>query len=359
MSEPDGSPNHGPHGEGSTSGEGGGDTEPLHRRLDAELADRLAEAALRCEDGEVRDLDRAQLVRVSGFDLQTAARCQAKAAAPPPEFEPSIFTTSRAVALRSVRWLRRSGSVVGAVSDAMRQIRRADRHPDDGSGTDLDWLGLYLSDESAAPVDVRVRIAARAVTWLATTLDVLGVDDLAATRRWRHDIRPRWRYPGRGLTLDGRVDLAIPVSGNFTPVFVVNNLHPATLDETAFNVCLWTINQRRPPLDVVVVDLPTATRRTIDPEELFERGVTAAVRTAEAVTARSEVPVNGPSTAAGEPLARGPAAMSRNPSPLVCQDCFWAPNCSAKADFDTKPIRKGGVQLTTANRVATRQRPPM
>jgi hypothetical protein len=304
--------------------------EPLHRRLTMELADRLAQPALRCEHGEVGDLDRSAVVRVSNFDVQTAARCQAKAAAPPDEFEPTIFTTSRAVALRSVRRLGRSGSVVAAVGETMRQIRRADQQPGEHGEIDLDWLGAYLFDEQAAPIDVRVRIAARAVTWLTTILGALGIDDLGETRRWRHDIRPRWRYPGRGLALDGRVDLAVPVAGNFTPVFVLGGTHPAALDETAYNICLWTINQRRAPYEVVVVELPTASRHVLDPAELFDRGVASAARAAEAVTAR--------------PSALG---LARSPSPFVCRDCHWAETCDAKARFDAQPTVKGGVQLTT------------
>jgi len=308
--------------------------EPVNKRLESEFADRLAEAALRCEDGEVRDLERSQVVRVSNFDVQTAARCQAKAAAPPSEFEPSIYTTSRAVALRSVRGLRRSGSVVGAVSEAMRQIRRADQHPQDT--TEPDWLGLYLSDETLAPIDVRVRIAARAVTWLTTALEVLEATDPNASRRWRHDIRPRWRYPGRGLALDGRVDLAIPFAGNFTPVFVVTSASPAALDETAYNVCLWSINQRRAPDEVVVVELPTATRHILEPEELFERGVAAAARAADAVILRSDVG------------SKHVAKLARQPSRFVCEGCAWAMSCDKKVEFDRQPIRRGGVQLTAS-----------
>ncbi len=307
------------------------DEGPLHKRLEAELADQLAEAALRCEAGEVRDLERSQVVRVTNFDVQTAARCQAKAAAPGSDFEPSIFTTSRAVALRSVRRLKKSGSVVAAVSDTMRHIRRAGHTPDDGPGADLDWLGEYLTDEAAAPIDVRVRIAARATTWLTTTLDVLGVDNLAATTRWRHDIRPRWRYPGRGLSLEGRVDLAVPVNGNFTPIFVVNSLHPAALQETAFNVYLWTINQRRSPFEVVVVDLPTASKRVFEPHDLFPDGAEAARVAAEAVTHRP---------------ADSPGGLQQQAGPMVCSDCDWASTCEAKAAFDQAPVRKGGLQLT-------------
>ena len=225
----------------------GSDEPRLHQRLTVELADRLAEPALRCEDGEVRDLDRNRVVRVSDYEVGTASRCQAKAAAMPSAFEPTIFTTSRAVALRSMRWLRRKGSVVEAVGHTMRHARQADHDPSDGSpAPDVDWLGENLSDPLLAPIDVRVRIAARATTWLTTTLDVLGVDDPKQTQGWRFDIRPRWRYPGRGLALDGRVDLALPVPGNHTPVFVLSSLHPAVLDQAAFNICLWTINQRRP-----------------------------------------------------------------------------------------------------------------
>lgn len=306
-----------------------------HQRLTMELADRLTEPALRCEEGEVRDLDRNRVVRVSDHDVATAARCQAKAAAMPSEFEATIFTTSRAVALRSMRWLRSKGSVVDAVGHTMRQARRADHDPsNDAPPPELDWLGDYLSDPVLAPIDVRVRIAARATTWLTTTLDVLGVDDPNHTRGWRFDIRPRWRYPGRGLALDGRVDLALPAAGNHTPVFVLSSLHPAVLDQAAFNICLWTINQRKRPDEVLVVELPTAALHRLAIEELFDRGVDAAARAAHAVTART--------TGVTEPIVR----LSRAPSSFTCSGCPWAPGCEAKAEFDRQPVRRGGIQLT-------------
>jgi len=311
----------------------------LHQRLTMELADRLTEPALRCEEGEVRDLDRNRVVRVSDHDVGTAARCQAKAAAMPSEFEPNIFTTSRAVALRSMRWLRRTGSVVDAVGHTMRQARRADHDASDDAPTpDIDWLGEYLADPAAAPIDVRVRIAARATTWLTTTLDVLGVDDPQRTRGWRFDIRPRWRYPGRGLALDGRVDLALPAAGNHSPVFVLSTLHPAVLDQAAFNICLWTINQRKPPDEVLVVELPTATLHRLPTDELFDRGVDAAARAAHAVTARTPE------------ASRPTVGLTRTPSGFTCSACAWAHGCEAKAEFDRQPAHRGGIQLTPSPR---------
>ncbi len=311
----------------------------LHRRLAMELTDRLTEPALRCEEGEVRDLDRDQVVRVSDHDVGLAARCQARAAAMPSAFEPNIFTTSRAVALRSLRWLRRKGSVVDAVAHTMRHARRADHDPTDDTPTpDIDWLGEYLADPVLAPIDVRVRIAARATTWLTTTLDVLGADDPKHTRGWRFDLRPRWRYPGRGLTLDGRVDLALPVVGNHTPVFVLSTLHPAILDQAAFNIGLWTINQRKPPDEVLVVELPTGTLHRLATDELFDRGIDAAARAADAVTARTPG------------VAEPPRRLSRTPSAFTCSTCGWAASCEAKADFDRRPASRGGIQLTPSPR---------
>ena len=317
-----------------SGGSGDGEDLRLHQRLTVDLADRLAEPALRCEEGEVRDLDRNQVVRISDHDVGVAARCQARAAAVPDDFEANIFTTSRAVALRSMRWLRREGSVVDAVGRTMRHARGADSRADDPSEVELDWLGAYLADPVLAPIDVRVRIAARAVTWLTTTLDVLGVTDVARTRGWRFDVRPRWRYPGRGLALDGRVDLALPIVGNHTPVFVLSTLHPAVLDQASFNVCLWTINQRKPPEEVLVVELPTATLHRLATDELFDRGIDAAARAAEAVTTRMPGAV--------DPVA----TLSRTASRFTCANCGWAARCEAKADFDGRPERRGGIQLT-------------
>lgn len=324
----------------------------MHQRLSVELADRLTEPALRCEEGEVRDLDRNLVVRISDYDVATAARCQAKAAALPTDFEPNIFTTSRAVALRSMRWLRRHGSVIDAVGHTMRHARGAveqaaepvdaqtARQPsdNDGSGPERDWLGEYLSDPIAAPIDVRVRIAARATTWLTTALDVLEVDDPQQTRGWRYDIRPRWRYPGRGLALDGRVDLALPVAGNHTPVLVLSTLHPAMLDQAAYNICLWTINQRKPPEEVLVVELPTAAIHRLATNELFERGIEAAARAAHSVTSRT-------------PGATEPDVdLKRTPSGFTCSGCSWASGCEDKVAFEQQPARRGGIQLTPSPR---------
>ncbi len=314
----------------------------LHQRLTMELSDRLTEAALRCEEGEVRDLDRNQVVRVSDYDVGTAARCPAKAAGMPLQFEPSIFTTNRAVALRSMRWLRRAGSVIDAVGHTMRHARRAPGSTNaDGSTPDVDWLGEYLADPVLAPLDVRIRIAARATTWLTTTLDVLGVEDPRRTQGWRYDIRPRWRYPGRGLALDGRVDLSLPVVGNHTPVFVLSTLHPAVLDQAAFNICLWTINQRKAPDEVLVVELPTASLHRLATDELFDRGIDAAGRAADAVTSRSPGAI------------APPPALSRTPSSFTCVECAWAADCEDKAEFDRRPARRGGIQLTSSPRPTT------
>ncbi len=300
-----------------------------HRQLAGQLVERLSAPALRCPEGEVRDLDRQEVVRVSDHDVQAAARCQAKAAAPPTEFEANIFTTSRAVALRSMRWLRREGSVIDAVGHTMRRARQ----PADDPSIDVDWLDDYLSDPERAPIDVRVRIAARATTWLTTTLAVLGIDDPKTTQGWRYDIRPRWRYPGRGLALDGRVDLSLPAVGNRLPVFVLTSLHPAVLDQAAYNICLWTIRQRKPPEEVLVVELPTSALHRLATDELLERGLDAAARAAEAVSRRPigiEVP---------------PVALTRTPSGFTCRDCPWAGGCEAKAAFDRQPAIRGGIQL--------------
>ena len=308
---------------------------PLYRQLDVELADRLTESAFRCDDRDVRDLRRSEVVRVSAFDVGTAARCQAKAAVIPDPFEPGIFTTTRAVALRAVRWLRRTNSVVEAVSETMRQARRADRGPGDGPVPDEDWLGQYLE---AAPVDVRVRIAARAITWLSTVLVALDVEDLSETRRWRYDLPQRWRYPGRGLALEGKVDLALPaVDGaapSFRPVFVVGGTHPAAMDQAAYNICLWTIKQRQPPYQVGLIELPTSSVHWFSPDDLYQQGLDAAARAAHAVTRR-----------AGEPAAVD-VDLTFNPAPFTCQGCARSPICQARSEAELLPVRKGGVRLT-------------
>jgi len=310
------------------------DESELHRRLVADLTDRLTEPALRCLEGDVSELGRADVVRVSSHDVLVAARCQTKAAAEPVGFEPNIHTASRAVALRSMQRLRRAGSVVAAVGETMRHLRGADRHPDDERLTDLDWLGQFLGDGDLAPIDVRVRIAARATTWLNTTLAILGVEDATMTRGWRYDIRPRWRYPGRGLSLHGRVDLTVPVDGNLTPVFVLGSLDPSVIDQAAFNLCLWTIRRRHPPPEAWIVELPTATLDKLRPEDLLDRGIEAAFRATDAVTAR------------GSPSAPPDPSFARSPGRFVCADCAWAPICEARAEFDRRPARRGGIQLT-------------
>lgn len=305
--------------------------------LTESLIDRLGPAALRCADEEVRHLDRNEVVRVSAFDVRTAARCQARAAAPAEPFEPALHTATRAIALRAGRRVRRFPTVLEAVTDTVKQLRR--RHIADSPFDPDEWLILYLQSQ---PIDVRARLVARATTWLTATLDLVGGAggfDHRAIRGWQWEPRAAWTYPGRGLRLETKLDVALPEPGNFTPVMVVAGAHPSALDQVAYSTILWTINRRRIPGRVVMVAQTEQTARVLEPTGLFERGLEAATRAVEAVSLRP-ASITGHQVVADATINPGdssfPLNLAVSASFMLCVDCSWRTGCpDPHPDIDT------------------------
>lgn len=358
---------------------------PIPAALARELTQRLEPVALQCEGREVRELDRADVVRVSAFDVRMAVSCQARAAAPPDEFEPNLRTTTRAVAIRAGRRIRRFPTELEAVADTVKtlRLRRVDESPFDPD----EWLILHLQ---SVPIDVRARLVARATTWLTTTLDLVSAQlDIAlgldaddgrpcgagpierrepnsangggtavrrrATRGWQWEPKAAWSYPGRGLRLETKVDLALPEPGNFTPVVVTaGGVKEQTIDQIAYSTVLWTINRRRAPDKVLLVARDEHSVRVLNPDDLWERGIDAAVTAAEAVVLRTAgTPVGATrATALGDPSVELPPGVEYGSFPLdlavcasfvMCVDCGWRNLCPSRhPDAATAPAAVAG-----------------
>lgn len=316
------------------------------------LVDGLAEVAMTRPGEDCRNLKRHEITEISAFDVVAAAQCQASAAAPPSPFQPDMFTATKTVALRAVPGLRRHKSALASVGAIMREAQRVD----DGAADD-DWLRAFLKE---SPIDVRARVAARASGWLSRILELLEVDDVAETRRWRTKMPLRWDYPGRGLRLRATIDLGLPDPhrpGALVPVVVGSGASPWLDAELAYLHLLWKSSQRavaipegdndRPTpgrrsttravleLDVVlVVDFQesTVTRRPI--ADRWELGLSAVQAAAVAVTERDRVlDLAGGS---GHDLTLLPESMLAScfPSQLDqhahvwrCQRCSWLAVC--------------------------------
>jgi|GEM_PF-5649437 len=179
-------------------------TNAAHTELIAAMKSGLAVVADECPTADCNDLAWDEIVHVSDFSVAEAMHCQAKLAGPEAPFEPDIFKTFKAVALRSVRYLDDVASPREAVSRCMIDLRE-----------ERDWIGNYLHDLDPG---VRVQIATRAVTWLSRTLDVLGRDDVG---RFRTADPVQWRYPGRGLKLAGKLDLVQGAASGQVPHIVI------------------------------------------------------------------------------------------------------------------------------------------
>jgi hypothetical protein len=347
--------------------------------LTESLMDRLGPSALRCADEEVRHLDRNEVVRVSAFDVRTAARCQARAAAPAAPFEPALHTATRAIALRAGRRVRRFPTVLEAVADTVKQLRR--RRIGDSPFDPDEWLILYLQSQ---PIDVRARLVARATTWLTATLELVGgaggLDpfgragglDHRAIRGWQWEPRAAWSYPGRGLRLETKLDLALPEPGNFMPVMVVAGAHPSALDLVAYSTILWIINRRRIPDRVLMVAQTEQSARVLEPTGLFERGLEAATRAVEAVSLRPSS-ITGHEALADAATTSGnrsfPLNLAVSASFLLCVDCSWRTGCpNTHPDIDTAenhstPIERpssatGAITVRGGVRMPNRDRRP-
>lgn len=326
------------------------------------LIEALAEVALTCAGEDCRHLARGEVVEVNAFDVSSAARCQTSAAAPSPPFQADIFNVTKTVALRAVPGLRRLGSALGSVGAVMREAQRLD----DGAAND-DWVRLFLKDSSIA---VRSRVAGRATSWLTQVLNLLAVDDLSETRRWRTKVPLRWEYPGRGLRLRATIDLLVPdpeQPGVLIPV-VVGAPGSGPLDaELSYLHVLWkssqtavanlpTVDAAGPDGEVAKAQIPASTLRPrtrssfhlnevmiVDPREAavvrrslidtWEDGLTAARTAAEAVTERDQISVVNDQAIAAETATRAelvacfPSYLQQQPSRWTCPRCLWMPVC--------------------------------
>ncbi len=287
-------------------------TSAEHRALVAAIQDGLAEAADACRHADCNDLDWGEIVHVSDFAVGEAMRCQAKLAGPESPFEPDIFKTFKAVALRSVRYLDDVASPREAVSRCMRDLRE-----------ERDWIGNYLHD---VDLGVRVQIATRAVTWLSRTLDVLGRDNVG---NFRTADPVQWRYPERGLKLAGKIDLVHGVAGGQVPHIVIPSRSEANDAKVAFLTTVWCASKRHIPAEVVVLAHATGERYSVAPSDVFAHGIEAAASATRALAQRGQ----------------SPDGLQRSPSHFTCGGCAWRDDCPDFAAHQLMPPMRGGVRL--------------
>ena len=289
----------------------------VHRELEQELIDVLDDVVASCVDGECRDLDWDDIVHVSDFHVAEAQRCQAKVAMPDEGFEPHIFNTFKTIALRSMQYVDRETSPTAAVSMYMRAERT--------NGAANDWIGTYLRSAGAAE---RVQTASRAVTWLARTIDVLETDDVSHMR-WSQKVE--WRFPGKGLRLNGKVDLVTGSASARVPHIVIPSRSAAHEARVAFLALLWALTNRSVPEHVVVLTHATGVRSRVAPEDLFHLGIEGARLAALALAQQG----------------RGPDGLSRTPSFFTCQECDWSNDCAEWSAHQAAPPVRGGIRLVS------------
>lgn len=284
----------------------------VHTELIEAIKSGLAAVADECRSADCNDLAWEEIVHVSDFHAAEAMHCQAKLAGPEAPFEPDIFKTFKAIALRSVRYLDDVASPREAVSRCMIELR--DEH---------DWIGNYLRDLDPG---IRVQIATRAVTWLSRTLDVLARDDVASFRT----AEPvQWRYPGRGLKLSGKLDLVRGSASGQVPHIVIPSRSDANDAKVAFLATLWCASTRQIPSEVVVLAHATSERYSVTPDDLFARGIEAARQATQAIVRRGQ----------------GPARLHRSPGHFTCRGCSWRGDCTEHAAYQRTPPVRGGVRL--------------
>ena len=289
----------------------------VHRELEQDLIGVLDDAVASCADGECRDLDWDDIVHVSDFHVAEAERCQAKVAMLDDEFEPHIFNTFKTIALRSMQYVDRETSPTAAVSMYMRAERN--------NGAANDWIGTYLRSAGAAE---RVQAASRAVTWLARTIDVLETDDVS---HMKCSQKVEWRFPGKGLRLNGKVDLVAGAASARVPHIVIPSRTSAHEARVAFLALLWTLTNRSAPEHVVVLTHATGVRSRVAPEDLFQLGMEGARLAALALVQQG----------------RGPEGLSRTASFFTCRDCDWRDDCAEWSAHRALPPVRGGIRLVS------------
>lgn len=280
------------------------------RDLEQALIERLEPLALQCPEG---DFDWDTWIIVDDFTVQTAARCAAKVAGPPDDFEATVFTTFKTLAKEAAKVLGvHGGDVRGALMDVVRRGRGGD------DSVPL-WLADYLFGCDTPELVATVQ---RAATWLERTRTVLDEPDLD---RYVVDNRYQWDHPAEGLRLRGRVDLV--GEGTVRPVMVVPSLDDARLDQLAYLAVLHQLGRKGASDQVAVAVHSTGSVETFEVTDLAERAMEATSRAVQAVLARGSEP----------------SGLTRRPSYFTCQECAWFDGCEPRLDLArrTEVVRRG------------------
>ena len=283
------------------------------RQAELMLIERLEPLALQCPDG---DFDWDTWVIVDEFAVQTATRCPAKLAAPPDEFEPTIFTSFKALAKEAAAVLGdRGGDTRRALVDVVARAQR-------GDDSVAPWLADYLYGCDTPELVATVQ---RAATWLERTRAVLDVPDLD---RYTIDDRYQWDHPAGGLRLRGKIDLV--EEGSIRPVVVLASLDDARLDQVAYLALLHRLGRKGAPDSVVVASHATGSVTSLATDDLVDRAVGAAERAATSVLARTT----------------GAGGLERRASFFTCQGCHWFDSCQARTDAEARTdVVRRGVRL--------------
>lgn len=286
------------------------------RELEQAVISALGEVAERCVDGDGRNLEWDEIVHVSDFHVGESLACEAKLASPDEGFEAAIFNTFKAIGRRSMQYLDQAGTPTEAVSLSMRNDRK-------NSGG-RDWIGDYLL---GADLTERVQVATRAVTWLTRTLDVLGPDGVAGMRA---DQKVDWWFPGRGLRLNGRIDLVAGTGTARIPHIVVPSRSAAWEAKVGFLTLLWCLRNPVPDRVEVLVHA-SGERYSVQPEDVVEQAIEQARITTHALSHRET----------------GPLDLARTASFFTCAGCAWQEDCVEHAALAELPSVRGGIRLAT------------
>lgn len=282
------------------------------RELDDALRSALAPLLERCPEGRFTFRTGVQ---VGDFDVQTASRCQAAAAAPEDGFVPDVFTTFKALARGSVRRVSAHGGIRAALLTQVQAARDFDPEVDE-------WLCEHF--RSCSQVEL-VETAHRAATWLHRTAAVLDDPSLVRHGPGR---RVRWDHPDRALRLKATVDLI--ADDDNAPVIVLPSLEDARLDQAAFVAMLYALAVKAAPPVVRIVAHTTGELIERDRDDLWGRALSATSHTVEAVLRRSE----------------GPEGLHRSASYFTCRECAWGDECDVRVAAESTPlVLRQGIRL--------------
>ena len=284
------------------------------RELEQAVIGALGEVAERCVDGDGRKLEWDEIVHVSDFHVGESLACQAKLASPDEGFEAAIFNTFKTIGRRSMQYLDQAGTPTEAVSLSMRNDRK-------NSGG-RDWIGDYLLGADLAE---RVQVATRAVTWLTRTLDVLGPGGTAGMRA---DVKVDWWFPGRGLRLNGRIDLVAGTGSARLPLIVIPSRSVAWEARVGFLTLLWCLRNPVPDRVEVLVHA-SGDRYSVHPDDVVEQAIEQARIATHALLHRES----------------GPLELPRSASFFTCASCIWRDDCTEHTSLAKLPAVRGGIRL--------------